>query len=227
MVGCTWLLGYYFVGRDRPLPTGRLINWPFNKRIERMIPKKVLQSLTLASVVFVVSGCSQLEVKTPSGVDLASITPLYTLSNLHPDPKRHKLSAVNHQLAGLIPLCTEVDVVSIKNKAMKFLVKDTGQQYVFVNHRAIVGGLAENLPSYFGSQCNKSVVNGLGKIDKKGIRLGVPLVGMSKKGVELAMGMPPKHRTRSLELNTWIYWRNNWGTMAVNFDEAGKVSSIK
>lgn len=63
--------------------------------------------------------------------------------------------------------------------------------------------------------------------DEQGIRQGKPIVGMTKQGIMIALGYPAKHRTPSLDDNTWAYWRGRLGEpKLVNFDGSGKVVSI-
>jgi len=68
---------------------------------------------------------------------------------------------------------------------------------------------------------------GLSKKDQEGIKTGKALTGMSKLGVRVALGHPAPHRTPSLKQNQWIYWRDRYRTMVVQFDENGKVASVR
>ncbi len=194
---------------------------------KRMNIKRVVAQGFVIVLVGLIAGCGQLMVKSSQGKDITLISPLYTQVNLHPDEHRKRLYALNFQQAGLLPLCSEVEILSIKKKAMKFRVKSTGAEYVYYTHRAISGGLAANIPEYFGAQCNTDNVKRLSKIDRKGIKIGKVLKGMTKKGVEYAIGYPPKHRTPSAEMETWRYWKNRYATMTVSFNEQGKVELIK
>ncbi len=73
----------------------------------------------------------------------------------------------------------------------------------------------------------KISLNGLSKKDKKGIADGKAYTGMTKNGVRIALGYPASHRTPSLESNPWIYWTNRWRSIAVEFNEQGKVVSVR
>ncbi len=64
------------------------------------------------------------------------------------------------------------------------------------------------------------------ELDRKGIKAGTVYTGMTKNGVLTALGYPARHRTPSLENSTWVYWRNRFMTMSVNFDADGTVRSI-
>jgi hypothetical protein len=67
----------------------------------------------------------------------------------------------------------------------------------------------------------------LSEVDKQGIQDGKAYSGMTKTGVMMALGYPATHKTPSLESNTWIYWTNRFGTIAVEFNEQGIVESIR
>jgi len=189
--------------------------------------KRVAVRGSIVLLVGLLAGCGQLMVKNGQGQDITMVSPLYTQVNLHPDEHRKRLYALNYQQPGLIPLCSEVEIMSIKKKAMKFVVKSTGTEYLYITHRAISGGLAANIPTYFGAKCNTADVKNLSKLDRKGIKIGRALKGMTKKGVGYAIGFPPKHRTPSTDLDTWIYWKNRYATMSITFDAKGKVETIK
>jgi hypothetical protein len=64
-------------------------------------------------------------------------------------------------------------------------------------------------------------------LDRKGIKEGKALVGMTRDGVMTALGYPAAHRTPSLENTTWVYWTNRFRTLAVDFDDKGKVRDVR
>lgn len=69
-------------------------------------------------------------------------------------------------------------------------------------------------------------LTGLSKVDRQGVREGKAKIGMSKEGVLTALGLPPTHKTPSLENNSWIYWKSRFATLVVEFDN-GLVKSIR
>lgn len=69
--------------------------------------------------------------------------------------------------------------------------------------------------------------SGLSKADKQGVSKGQAQVGMSREGVKTALGYPAKHRTPSLEGMTWVYWKDRFRTVGVDFDDAGKVKAVR
>jgi hypothetical protein len=151
----------------------------------------------------------------------------YTLTNLHPDPIKHKLYTVNYQLSSLIPRCTPVTILKMGNTAMTF--KDsTGTIYSYELHsKSTPEGFTANRNKYFGASCDNAAINKLSTLDKKGIQEGKALIGMSKQGVLYAIGYPPEHMTPSTSTSEWRYWKNRFSTFIVYFNSAGKVDHIK
>lgn len=71
------------------------------------------------------------------------------------------------------------------------------------------------------------VLDDLDEIDRTGIQDGKAYTGMTKKGVQIALGYPAAHLTPSLENNVWTYWKNRQRTMKVTFDDTGRVVTIQ
>jgi hypothetical protein len=49
------------------------------------------------------------------------------------------------------------------------------------------------------------------------IEQGLIEPGMTKEQVLMARGLPPAHRTPSLDSPTWTYWQNRWDSLVVYF----------
>jgi hypothetical protein len=65
----------------------------------------------------------------------------------------------------------------------------------------------------------------LSAIDRQGIDKGIPLRGMTREGIMIALGYPAMHRTPSLDENTWVYWKDRFAQISIRF-ENDKVSEI-
>jgi hypothetical protein len=148
-----------------------------------------------------------------------------TLVNLHPDPARHKLSSVNYQLMGLIPVCTPVKLVALKRKELLFQIEESGVQYVYEFHKTLQGAPQAHLDKVFGppKSCPEKKIAKMSKADREGIKQGRVAPGMTKTGVTIAIGYPPEHATPTLDMDEWRYWRNRFNTMLVMFKD-GKVT---
>jgi hypothetical protein len=151
---------------------------------------------------------------------------VFTLVNLHPDEQRSRLYAVNYQQAGLIPLCSKVELLDLGSKRMKFRVEKTGKVYEYIYHGAAAEPFPTHLGRYFGRECNRSKVEALSQIDRTGIRRGKALVGMSRQGVTYAIGFPPRHVNPDLDAAEWTYWKSRFNRFVVEFDE-GRVANVR
>ncbi|MBL4829784.1 MAG: hypothetical protein JKY55_07855 [Aliivibrio sp.] len=181
--------------------------------------KKIKLALTLSTLfIFGCASTVQLMDKK-SGENLFETNkPVYTLVNLHPDEQRAKLYSVNYQQSGLIPLCSEVVMVEIQPKRLTFKVNSNERQYTLDKHSSSPD-FGKYLAQYFGTSCDKNAIAKMSEIDQEGIKKGVVKSGMTKKGVILAIGYPPEHRTPSLDSDEWIYWRNRFATTLIKFTD--------
>ena len=184
-------------------------------------PADLVAVLFFATLITLATGVNAADIDSLVGKD-----GVYTLTNLHPDTNRNKLYSVNFQQQGLIPLCTEVEILKVGNRKITFKVKDSGMEYKYLNHKTAGEDLRTNAARYFGTECVKDKVAKLSKKDQEGISQGKALVGMSKQGVIYAIGYPPLGATPSTDSSNWKYWFNRFNTFAVTFDGEGIVTQV-
>jgi hypothetical protein len=117
--------------------------------------------------------------------------------------------------------------VSSSGKGFKLTAMDTGQVISFEYKSANMGGMSTK--DYIALITSPTPVTyaDLSFVDQEGIQAGQAKVGMTKQGVMIALGYPAKHRTASTDLNAWVYWKNRFNMLTVNFGEDGKVVSIQ
>jgi hypothetical protein len=159
--------------------------------------------------------------------DLIGRADVVTLTNLHPDEARSRLFATNYQQAGLIPVCSGVELLERDAKRLRFRQRETGKVYDYFFHEAAGEPFPEHLARVFGSACPRAALEALPELDRRGLTLGKPLVGMSREGVWFALGHPPRHVTPSLESNRWIYWTYRFNRIAIVFDDGGHVLVVE
>ena len=182
------------------------------------------ETLRIRTLFFVLSFCT-----FARGEVLQVGEQLQTLSNLHPDAANHVLYTLNYQQDGMIPVCSDIKVTSIKKKTMKFLYGGIVYTFKYDGHTNEAGiSFKEALENFFGRACDSEKIASLNEIDQEGIALGKPLIGMSKSAVLFAMGRPPHHVNPHLsESYYWIYWRNRYGKRAIEFGVDGTVVLVK
>lgn len=61
--------------------------------------------------------------------------------------------------------------------------------------------------------------------EKTCVKNGYIATGISKEAALAAYGYPPKHRTPTTKMPTWVYWTSRFVTRTVNFDEDGKATN--
>jgi len=128
-----------------------------------------------------------------------------TLVNLHPDEAKHVVYSTNYQYAGLIPVCSDVSIDDVTDSQAKFTVKDSGTQYTLKRTKFTKEPWNTYLDKTFGTTCPD--ISSLSDVDRQGIKQGDVMEGMSKKGVQIALGYPPDHATPNLNSDRWKYWR--------------------
>ncbi len=152
---------------------------------------------------------------------------IYTLVNLHPDALRAKLYAVNYQQAGLIPVCSPVELLELTSEILRFRVEKTGREYLYIYHKAAAEPFPDHIKRYFGQDCPAKQIESLSLLDREGIKAGKAQIGMTKRGVILAMGYPPRHMTPDLDSDQWLYWKSRMNRIMITFGQDGNVSDIR
>ncbi|WP_158972344.1 outer membrane protein assembly factor BamE [Paraglaciecola sp. L3A3] len=198
-----------------------------------MLSTKAKSLLTLVAVISTVTmGCSSTSDSSSAAVSIPGFqegATMVTLVNMHPDPKRKILYAVNYQLAGgMIPMCAEVKIEDIGSKEIEFNYNGMTYTYLWDKHTRNAGeSLMQNISNFIGPKCDKNKVSSLSAKDQAGIQSGKPSVGMTKEGILFAMGRPPIHANPSLDGSTWMYWLNKFKKQAIDFDNNGKVKEVR
>lgn len=155
----------------------------------------------------------------------------YLKNNIHAydNGRDIKASYANWTDAGtghlIIPVNTPIEIKKWR-KGFCFITKDTGKMVYFEFHKKRMGMSVED---YIGLITSTEPVSlsSFSEKDLEGISDGKAHVGMTKTGVMTALGYPAAHRTPSLVGNTWIYWKNRFKTLAVEFDRNGIVKEIR
>ncbi len=124
---------------------------------------------------------------------------------------------------GFVPYNSRVRAACWSNR-IRFTT-DTGLNIIFEMNPSRMG---MSTPQYLALITSPEPVTyeGLSDVDRQGIEAGKALVGMSKQGVEIALGYPARHKTPSLDDNRWTYWKGRHETYVVEFDASGKVANI-
>ncbi len=125
----------------------------------------------------------------------------------------------------IIPVNTPVTVGKWRRGFM-LITRDKGEKIYFEYNRR---NMRMSVPEYIDLITSPARVSltRLSRLDRKGIKAGKALRGMSKDGVRIALGYPATHQTPSLEENVWVYWKDRWRRSEVTFNARGKVISVR
>jgi len=189
-----------------------------------------INSMAIAVLIFGLLGCASM-----SSGPIEGYNSVYLQNNIHGYTQvsrgntEYRAGYANYVQPDtghfVVPVNT---VVSIGKWRGGFTItrQDNGQLIYFEYRSGNMGGMSveEYLNVITGPQ--PVSLKGLSATDRKGIKEGRVMNGMSKKGVQIAWGYPAKHRTPSLEDNVWTYWRNRWVMKTVTFSN-GKVTQVQ
>ena len=193
-----------------------------------LFKKNVFGFMIFVALVLIVQGCGG---SSNQPLNSAATDKYYLKNNIHAQvgPRDVKASYANWTDPGaghiIIPVNTPVEIGKFR-KGLVIKNLTDGQKIFFEFHSRNMGMSVDEYIHLIASPTSVSL-GGLSNIDRKGIKEGKVYAGMTKQGVRVALGYPAVHRTPSLEDSTWIYWRNRFQTVAVEFDQGGKVAHIR
>jgi len=196
-----------------------------------MIRTRIMKYFVLLfSFLFFLSFSTISNGKDSSSSEERNDTVVYLKNNIHAQqgPKDVKASYSNWTDPGaghiFIPVNTPITIGKFKRGFTINNQKDGMVVFMEFNQAYMQMGVDESLELI--TSPTQVSLEGFSTEDIKGISDGKAYEGMTKEGVRIALGYPAKHRTLSLEENTWIYWTNRFKTIAVEFDDTGKVIQI-
>lgn len=131
----------------------------------------------------------------------------------------------NYRKGILVPINTEVEFVKSSRKRISVKIPSYEATVNIENEEGYSG---EKIDGIFKRMFARELVklDSFTEAEQSQIKKGLVAEGMSKEAVIKAMGYPPKHKTPSLNMDQWRYWKNRFDTQLVYF-ENGKVSSIQ
>lgn len=166
-------------------------------------------TFTLVALV-VATACKGPEVASP-----LNGTTRFLCCNLYYE--KPKINDTAYQVGTRIPFGTRVHIEHVRRDSVEFTPE--GHPTITLVYKE--GAKAVPFESYLDRLLvEKDPRGALRKVPAKrldAIEKGRLEQGMTKEQVLMARGIPPAHRTPSLESPTWTYWQNRWDTIAVYF----------
>lgn len=182
--------------------------------------KKIISAIVLLLATFIMTGCGPAKLTPAQQTLVDSQATMYTQVSMWTE--KNKVQGLNFSRGLLIPINTQVKIISASNNGIVFeylgaeITYTTSTKYTKID-------TSEMLNRLFA----KSTVD-LSKYAeavKANINNGKVVVGMTKEEVLLARGYPPFHQTLSLKADLWKYWDHRFKTSQYRFQD-NKVTEI-
>ncbi len=138
--------------------------------------------------------------------------------------KGHHITT-NYRVGILVPINTEVEFVKATKNKIIVRIPGYDTEVEFINVKDYSGETIDGIFKRTFSR-ERVDVSGFNDTERSAIKRGAVEIGMRKNAVIKAMGYPPRHKTPSLAMDQWRYWKNRFNTVLVSFEE-DKVTSIK
>lgn len=141
--------------------------------------------------------------------------------------------STGYQVGRLIPAGTKVKNLRMGKKSgypvVGFTRVDNSKDYfAYFNpdhHPGI--NVQDYMDRLFTSQSLEEMTRGMTSKEKKAIKAGDVVPGMSKEAVLVSWGYPPETGTTSLDSDVWKYWKNRFDTIEVSFNGDDKVTEVR
>ena len=193
-----------------------------------------MKTLILAVVILsllLAAGCTQ-PGKSVKKDQFTPETKLYTAYNIWKLRKLLLRRCINYKHGyDIIPAGTEVRKAKIGSdidgrETIKFFTAKDNREYniYFVSNWHPGKTIEDYLGYMFTTKTFEELTTGMTETEIEAIKKGIVLNGMSKEAVLICYGYPPEHRTRSLESNIWVYWKNKFTSFDVCFDKENRTT---
>jgi hypothetical protein len=157
--------------------------------------------------------------------DIASIAPpmiqpvagksFFVRSSLHYEKGKHL--ATNYARGDLLPINTEVELVSIRGDEIRLRRKDTDENVTIVNVPKYTLGSTEELAGRILAD-RETPLDEIPEKFARAIKSGTLRLGMTRELALMARGYPPAHETPSIDGDIWKYWSSRFVVQTVVFD---------
>lgn len=195
---------------------------------------KTMKFLIIILILVMAAGC------TPPAQNVkkdqkSSEQTLYTAYNIWKVRQLLLRRCINYKYGyDIIPAGTEVRKAKIGSdrdgrEAIKFINTADNREYViyFISKWHPGKTIEDYFNNMFTTKTFKELTDGWTETEIEAIKKGIILNGMRKEAVIASYGYPPEHRTRSLENNIWVYWKNKLTSFDVCFDKDDRVTNCR
>lgn len=135
------------------------------------------------------------------------------------------VSAIGYKRGTMIPVGMEVKDVIVGRSAVVFTVVEWNIQIrvVLDKHQKNLLTVNELRDRMITHKNKEQLTEGLTEQELDAVSRGMITPGISQRAALIAYGYPPKHRTPSTEMTTWVYWTSRFVNRSVEFNDDGKA----
>jgi outer membrane protein assembly factor BamE (lipoprotein component of BamABCDE complex) len=134
---------------------------------------------------------------------------------------------LNFQTGPVLPVNTQVDVLSKSESEVKLRVVESGKVLTYEVDAEAAGRTAwQMFETVFAKGDQRAALAKL-KGDQKAALAAEVKVGMHKNAVLVALGPPPPHKTTALAASSWLYWSHRNDTFRVHFSKKDRVVRVE
>jgi hypothetical protein len=131
--------------------------------------------------------------------------------------QKGKLTSINYRSGQMIPVGTTIKVLEKSGRAYKCISGD-GVEFTFVPTKHVRLPIEKAFALFVSKEDPAPRLAKLSESDRALVKQATVTKGMSKEAVKLSIGVPPSHKTPSLDSATWLYWKTKFDTFKVIFD---------
>ena len=179
--------------------------------------RPVLQRLFPVAALLALAACAFSPIAGVEGDTVYTQRNLWVASN-----QVHETT--NYSAGYRIPVNTQVRIGDTSERAIKVEVPETGERFTIVNVRKYTDrGIEAVYRRYFDA--SPQDLDRFDAATREAIRAGRIEHGMNREAVLIARGYPPIHKTPSIRMDEWTYWKGGHDTLVVRF-EGERVASV-
>jgi len=179
-----------------------------------------IKLISLALMTLVLGGCATVQLNSQQQTLIDNSTTLYTQVGMWTE--KGNVIATNYKRGEHIPVNSQVVITDVNASTITFSYAGSSVTLKNIEKFTKVDVVTLMTRTFSAEPVNLTKFSALEQAE---IEKGDVVLGMSKDAVITSRGFPPAHRTASLQLDSWRFWQNRFGTIVYEFEQ-GKVSKI-
>lgn len=177
-----------------------------------------------ALVAVLTLGLTVAACKPPAPPHPATSETRYTCCNIYYE--QDEIPDTLWKVGTMIPLGTPVRILEVRADRIRFEASGHKPITLVLKYGKGVKTIDQYLNEMFPTQNPRARLAKMKAKTQQIIEQGGVEEGMTKEQVKMSLGVPPAHRTPSMDAAQWSYWQNRWHQFIVFF-EGDKVVRIQ